>query len=86
MADREVPDAAHRLQAATPDRVTEPSDAERSRTLAALATHATLATVAADRVEGYPFGSLVVCTARSERHSTTRPASSAAHATREPNG
>jgi hypothetical protein len=63
MADREVPDAAHRLQAAPPDRVTEPSDAERSRTLAALATHATLATVAADRVEGYPFGSLVACAA-----------------------
>jgi heme iron utilization protein len=45
-ADR---DATRHLLAATPGLVGEPSDAERSRTLVAMATHATLATVAADR-------------------------------------
>ena len=56
-------DATRRLLAATPGLAGEPSDAERSRTLVAMATHATLATVATDRVEGYPFGSLVACAA-----------------------
>lgn len=42
-------DATRHLLAATPGLVGEPSDAERSRTLVAMATHATLATVAADR-------------------------------------
>ena len=56
-------DVTRRLLAATPGLVGEPSDAERSRTLVAMATHATLATVAADRATGYPFGSLVACAA-----------------------
>jgi heme iron utilization protein len=70
MADRQahaVSDAdlgaTRRLLAATPGLVGEPSDAERARTLVALATHATLATVATDRSPGYPFGSLVACAA-----------------------
>ena len=37
-------DATRRLLAATPGLAGEPSDAERSRTLVATATHATLAT------------------------------------------
>ena len=56
-------DTTRQLLAATPGLVGEPSDAERSRTLVALATHATLATVAADQAAGYPFGSLVACAA-----------------------
>jgi len=56
-------DTTRRLLAATPGLAGEPSDAERSRTLVAMATHATLATVATDRAEGYPFGSLVACAA-----------------------
>ena len=70
MADRQshaVSDAdlgaTRQLLAATPGLVGEPSDAERARTVIALATHATLATVAADRSVGYPFGSLVACAA-----------------------
>jgi len=70
MADRQshaVSDAdlgaTRQLVAATPGLVGEPSDAERARTLVALATHATLATVATDRSPGYPFGSLVACAA-----------------------
>jgi heme oxygenase (biliverdin-IX-beta and delta-forming) len=70
MADRQahaVSDAdlgaTRRLLAATRGLVGEPSDAERARTLVALATHATLATVATDRSAGYPFGSLVACVA-----------------------
>jgi heme iron utilization protein len=55
--------ATQRLLAATPGLVGEPSDAERSRTMVALATHATLATVAVDRAAGFPFGSLVACAA-----------------------
>jgi heme oxygenase (biliverdin-IX-beta and delta-forming) len=56
-------EAKERLLAATPGLVGEPSDAERSRTTVALATHATLATVAVDRAAGYPFGSLAACAA-----------------------
>src|SRR6185312_8686306 len=55
--------ATQRVLAATPGRVGEPSDAERSRTMVTLATHATLATMAVDRAAGYPFGSLVACAA-----------------------
>jgi len=61
-------DATRRLLAATPGLAGEPSDAERSRTLVAVATHATLATVATDRAEGNPFGSLVACAADDAGH------------------
>jgi len=55
--------ATQRVLAATPGLVGEPSDAERSRTMVTLATHATLATMAVDRAAGFPFGSLVACAA-----------------------